>query len=349
MKRTLSIVFLLSTFFLSAQTSEIHITHDPPSVKFDDPMKDSLYFNLPMVENSKHIIHVRIELEMQRIDIYSDDSINYHGFITNTIPQSDSRIGWFERIEFENQVFQHVELDSSIAMELANQIFSARIDTFPTAREIESWDNFWLHAKRIGYQFKIGNSYKISSYYAFMNQADSVPYASPIANNYVFIRDSLGLDTIYQEFTDLLPAGYKYTLGYYSVYKSTPEETEAWIAGATRRNYLRANEKRIDSIIHMQLDTMNIPTPDCSCFTGFELYFDTDGKMKSIDVIYYDRPSFSEGPIEYFIKWRKIKYCRRLIKPVFQKIDVGQIEYPFRRTASYNTDGTISFINSEVY
>lgn len=350
MKPTLSILFLLSTVLLSAQTSEIHITHDPPSVEYGDPMEDSLYFNLPMIENSQHIIHIRIDLGLQLVDIYSEDSINYLGIITNTIQQSDSRIGWFERIEFENQVYQYVELDSGIANEIANRIFSTRIDTFPTSGEIESWSNLWIHAKRIGYQFKIGDRYSQSSYYAFQNQADTVPYASTLVENYVFIRDTLELDTAYQKFIDLLPVGYYYTMnGYRSLYKYTPKETEAWLAGAPRRNYLRANKARIDSTIQMQLDTMNIPTPECSCFTDFMIYFDKDGKMKSIEVIYYDRPSFLEEPIEYFIKWREIKYCRRLIKPVFQKIDIGQIDYEFSRTVNFNNDGILSFTNSEVY
>lgn len=322
----------------------------------DIPMPDSLNVNLLNIQNTEYTFYFRLNLSGQSIDIFSKDKLVFYGEITNWIKE-------YDQVKINNDYRTHaikihvekIEIDSSLATSIANQIIKSGQPSFPTDTLINSWHRSWyLHCGSLKFEIKNEGKYIKQSYNCPWRQPDSVEYKDLILTNYNILKQELKLDSIYTEFMYKLPKGKIYSRNAYGMtYIFTKEQEEAWEKDKPRRDYMKSIRDTINSYLRTELEKQKIKLNEINCFEDYWLTFSKNGKLSKLTISEHDKPKLSESLIfSFYIEdVIEIRKCKKIIRKIFKKIDLSSfdLKYKVYRTISFGSDGEIHLKDNTIY
>ncbi len=318
---------------------------------------DSFYYELNPIQTSEKQIHLRISLTGQLVDIFSIDGKNYEGVLTNIITGYSFRKvkgQEYEESFASQEVFQKISLDRAKVKYVFDSLIASRQLDIPTDSLILNWNTNFLHCGSIHFQYKIDGQFKTQEYFCPWSQSDTVTYKSIIVSNYNLIKTTFNLDSLYKQFENELPKGKSYSRdGYRMMYKMTNKESENWAKGKPRRDYLKSIKDTVDNYLELRLNNQKIELDNIECFENYQLVFGTNGKLKKVEVVEYDKPKLrnSLGLRDFLEDKREIRRCKKKIKEIFSEIDLSflKLEYEIYRTFSFDHNKKFELIDNTVY
>jgi len=356
MKQILLTIFLLFTIFQAFAQTTLQSTRIDTNYTWRNSTlaeRNHFYLDLPIVKKSEYKIHFRISLTGQIIDFFSKDNTSFKGTLTNEIIEyKDTETRWGKRSEKYQIVYQTQELDNSLSTQLAKQIIKSGQAAIPTDSLIKGWNDRYLHCKSIDFQFKINKVYKELSFSCTKNQLDSITFKNIILSNQQLLEKELDLETQYSRFTNFLPKGKTYSRGGYGMkYFMTEEEIAIREKSKPQREYLKSIKDTFDSYLKMELSKQEINLNEIDCFETYYLVFGIDGQLEKVEVSNSDKPTLKYGLGSYLEEKKEIRKCRKKIKSVFRKIDLGlfNLKYKIHRVVSFGIGGEIEISDHMLY
>lgn len=318
---------------------------------------DSFYYELSPIQSSEKQIHLRISLTGQLVDIFSKDGKKYEGVLTNIITEYISRKvkgQEYEESVASQEVFQKVSLDSAKVKYVFDSLVASGQLEIPTDSLIPNWNAYFLHCGSINFQYKIDEQFITQEYFCPWSQSDTVAYKSVIVSNYNLIKTTFNLDSLYKLFENELPKGKSYSRdGYRMMYKLTDKESENWAKSKPRRDYLKSIKDTVDNYLELRLNDQEIELDNIDCFENYQLVFGTNGKLKKVDVVEYDKPKLrnSLGLGDFLEDKREIRKCRKKIKEIFREIDLSflKLEHEVYRTFSFDHNEKFQLRDDTMY
>ncbi len=312
---------------------------------------DSIYLNLPFVENSKYQTHIRISYSYQIIDLYSKDNVSYSGFVTNFIielKEVETEYG-AENMRYR-YVYDKVSLTDSISGFLVAGILNSGQIEFPTDTLIQGWKSRILHCKTLRYQFLLNSNYISQSYFCPWSQDSTIEFKSVILSNYEMISNLANLEKLDTDLSKKLPGGISYQQGHVVLYKLTDKEIESLDSDKPRRDYLKSIKDTIDSYLKVETEKQNIDWSSFSCNDQYFVTFNKKGRLKNIQISDEYKIKLKDGIGLHLEYKRKIRKCKRKIKKIFKSIDLGflDLKYEVYRTASFYND-KIHIVDNMIY
>lgn len=314
-------------------------------------VQDSL--ELPMIDIKESIcdFYFRAYLPGQTIDIYSEDNLTFHGEIINsTLEYEEVLLNEEYTTKATRMYFENVPIDPAKAYCLALRILES--GQLIVANENSVGNLIYLHCE--GLKFEIKNEDK------FIKQSFPCPWEAPnsstirtvILPNYDFIKFELDLDNVYNSFLEKLPSGKSYSHnGYKMFYKLTNTQLHLWEKGQPRREYLKTIKDSVDKFLLTALQNSEKNVDYFPCSEIFSLKFAKSGKLKSIEVEDYDKPSLLNNVGWYFGEKRELAHCKRKIRDVLNGIDLTafNLEYEVERLIIINGNGEIILTDPIIY
>lgn len=318
---------------------------------------DSFYYELNPIQTSEKQTHIRISLTGQIVDIFSNDGENYEGVLTNIITEYSYRKVKGQEYEesIENQeVFQKIGMDKAKVKYVFDSLITSRQLEIPTDSLIPNWNTYFLHCGSIHFQYKIDGHFKTQKYFCPWSQNDTVAYKSIIVGNYNLIKTTFNIDSLYKQFENELPKGKSYSRdGYRMMYKMTDKESENWAKSKPRRDYLKSIKDTVDNYIDLRLNNQEIELDNIDCFESYQLVFGTNGKLKKVDVVEYDKPKLrnSLGLGDFLEDKREIRKCKKKINEIFSEINLSflNLEHEIYRTFSFDHNEKFQLRDNTMY
>jgi len=169
---------------------------------------DSIYFNLPVIENTKFTTYIRVSSDGQIVDLFSNDNLIFQGTVTNRITKYKTVKTEWGKSNVESQYFYRTQqLDTNTSTRLANYLLNSGLDTIPTDSLIPSWTKGFFDCSGLNYQIKNKGVFSIKIFRCPWGQNDTSDYKKVVISDYEFIEKNLDLNNRYELFMDLLPPG----------------------------------------------------------------------------------------------------------------------------------------------
>ena len=361
MKVTLTIVFFfLLTIFVSGQENGLRTKLIDKNYSWKSTTAgqlDSFYFELKPIQTTKFKSHFRISLTGQTIDFYSSDNIKFYGKLTNYITEYitvKSKNSDYEQSKEYQYVIEQIDLEQTKVDKIVEQLIKTGQPKIPTDTLITSWQRNFLHCNSIIFQFSIDGKYTKQIFHCPWGQNDSVEFKSIILDNYEILKSTFQLDSLYNSFEIKLPKGKSYSRdGYRMMYKMTDQQSENWKKSQPQRDFMKSVKDTVDSYINTELQKQNIKLNGIDCFEDYCLTFGKNGKLKTIKLSHYNKPSLKKslGLGDYLIDKKEIRKCKRKIKQIFNKIDLSflNLETEIYRTFSFNHKNEYQLRDDTIY
>jgi hypothetical protein len=342
MRITIAVILLLiSTFDVFSQNVKtIKVNPDYLRNKHPQSELNEYYFGVKPIGRSDYTFHFRRREDGQIIDIYSNDGNSFSGQLVNEIieyKQVKSEYGVDSKPN--KYVFETLELDKTESTELGKIIIDKKLYIIPTDTLIKSWSHNWLDCGSISFEYKLKDSCYLTKYTCLEGQDENVEYVKQIKNLYDTINHIFKLDSIYSEFEKKLKKGRSYSANEFSLkYILTDKQAKRWREDAPQRSYLKSIKDTIDNYLNTELSNQSMNLNNIDCFEDYELTFGKNGKLEKVTISNFDKPKISEGLNSYRDDMKEIRKCRRLIKQIFEKINLGflDLKYKVHRTISFD-------------
>lgn len=320
------LLLLLTPCVFAQETSLQSKTID--TLKRTSEAYSKFYFGLEPIKTSENAVHIRFYGSKQFVDLYSDDGVNFEGFVLNKAIQysyGDKK----KTIRNSTYFFEYLLIDAENAKKISQWLLEKQfvlVERFPGPE----W--LYLHCDNTHFEFKYNKIYKEQFYHCPWRQKDSIGLAHIITNNHDSIHQLLKLDSLYNQFQSKLPKGFSYSSdGYGAIYLYTEKQTELWKKGQPIRDYLDSITPMVKSHVESELLKYNT---DFACYDEYYLYFSENGKCKKISIPDYVKPTLksSLGLSDYLEDKKELRKCLKKIKQVVKPIDLGFINsnYPFQ-------------------
>ena len=360
-KVTLStIFFLFLTIFASGQENGLRTRFIDENYSWRNATEkqlDSFYFNLQPIQNTNFKSHFRISLTGQTIDFYSSDNFQFHGKLINYITEYitvKSKDSDYDQSKEYQYVFEQIDLEQSKVDKIIEKFIKTGLPEIPTDTLIPSWQRNFLHCNNLVFQFNIDKKYTKQIFHCPWGQKDSVEFKSIILDNYEILKSTFQLDTLYGIFENKLPKGKTYSRdGYRMMYRMTNQQSESWKKSQPQRDFMKAVKDTLDSYLNAELKKQNIKLNGIDCFEEYRLTFGKNGKLKSVTLSHYDKPTLKKslGLGDYFADKKEIRKCKRKIKQIFSTIDLSflNLETEIYRTFSFGLNNEIQLRDDTIY
>jgi hypothetical protein len=318
---------------------------------------DSFYYNLSPVNISTKYLHIRISKAGQIIDLTSDDSKNYEGFLTNEITEyvyEKVKQEEFEQSVAKRNYFETIPLSKfEVKSIIDSLLFSGQL-SIPTDSLIPNWNDRFLHCNSIQFYYKIDEEYESKSYTCLWGQEDTMAYKNIITKNYDLIQSMLNLDSLYKNFMEKLPKGKLYSNDSYRMrFIMTNKQLQWWNKSKPKREYLSSIKKSVDRYLNTELMKQEIELKEIDCFESYRLKFGTNGKLKKILIQDYDKPKLYDlfEIKDYLTEKKEIRKCKGKIKRIFRKINLSSLnlEYDMERIISFDHEGEFQLRDETIY
>ena len=283
--------------------------------------------NLNLFKQQSLNLIFRISLTGQTIDFYSSDNIKFYGKLTNYITEYitvKSKNSDYEQSKEYQYVIEQIDLEQTKVDKIVEQLIKTGQPKIPTDTLITSWQRNFLHCNSIIFQFSIDGKYTKQIFHCPWGQNDSVEFKSIILDNYEILKSTFQLDSLYNSFEIKLPKGKSYSRdGYRMMYKMTDQQSENWKKSQPQRDFMKSVKDTVDSYINSELQKQNIKLNGIDCFEDYCLTFGKNGKLKTIKLSHYNKPSLKKslGLGDYLIDKKEIRKCKKKIKQIFNKIE----------------------------
>ena len=338
MKVTLStIFFLLLTICVSGQVNGLRTKHIDENYSWRNKTAeqiDSFYFDLQPIQTTKFKAHFRISLTGQTIDFFSSDNVKFQGILTNYITEYitvKSKGSDYDQSKEHQYVIEQIDLEQTKVDKFVEGLIKTGQLEIPTDTLISSWQRNFLHCNSLAFQFNIDGKYTKQIFHCPWGQKDSIEFKSIILNNSENLKSTFQLDSIYDSFEGKLPKGKTYSRdGYRMVYKMTDQQSENWKKSQPQRDYMKSVKDTVDSYLNSELKKQKNQLNGIDCFEDYRLTFGKNGKLKSVTLSDYDKPTLKKslGLGDYLADKKEIRKCKRKIKQIFSSIDLSFCKHP---------------------
>jgi hypothetical protein len=296
---------------------------------------DSFYFNLQPIQASKFKCHFRISLTGQTLDFYSVDNVKYLGQLTNYTKE------YIDQSKESQYVYEKINLEQSKVEEIVEKIIKTGQLEIPTDSLISSWKRNFLHCNSLVFQYNVNGKYTKQIYQCPWGQNDTLAYKNIILNNLENLKSTFQLDSIYGIFESKLPKGKSYSRdGYRMMYKLTDKESKNRRKMQPQKDFMKSVKDSVDSFLNSELKKQDVKLNEIDCLEDYQVTFGKNGKLKTIKVFQYNKPTLKEslGLSDYLAEKKEIRKCKRKMKQIFKEIDLGfmKLQTEIYRTFSFN-------------
>ena len=361
MKVTFIIIFfLLFTICVSGQEIGLRTKHIDENYSWRNKTAEQLdrfYFDLQPIQTTTFKSHFRISLTGQKIDFFSSDNVKFHGKLTNYITEYitvKSKDSDYDQSKEHQYVIEQIDLEQTKVDKFVEGLIKTGQLEIPTDTLISSWQRNFLHCNSLVFQFNIDGKYTKQIFHCPWGQKDSVEFKSIILDNYETLKSTFQLDSIYDSFEGKLPKGKTYSRdGYRMMYKMTDQQSENWKKSQPQRDYMKSVQDTVDSYINSELKKQHIQLNGIDCFEDYRLTFGKNGKLKSVTLSNYDKPTLKKslGLGDYLADKKEIRKCKRKTKQIFRKIDLSflNLETEIYRTFSFDHKNEYQLRDDTIY
>jgi hypothetical protein len=361
MKVTCTIIFfLLLTIFASGQESGLRAKLIDENYSWRNATAeqlDSFYFDLQPVQSTNFKSHFRISLTGQTIDFYSSDNEKFHGKLTNyiteyiTVKNKDSDYDQSKKYQY---VIEEITLEQTKVEKIVEKLIKTGQPEIPTDTLIALWQRNFLHCNSLVFQFNLSGNYTKQTFHCPWGQKDSIEYKNVVLDNYQSLKSTFQLDSLYNSFENRLPKGKSYSRdGYRMMYKMTDQQSENWKKSQPQRDFMKSVKDTVDSFINSELKKQNIQLSGIDCFEDYRLTFGKNGKLKTITLSHYDKPTLKKslGLGDYLSDKKEIRKCKKNIKQIFSNIDLSflNLETEIYRTFSFDHKNEYQLRDDTIY
>ncbi len=169
---------------------------------------DSFYFNLPLVSESPHQMHIRIKTRGQIIDLYCDENKKFSGVLVTYINEykyTEENDVSSQQSYIHQTYFQKFDLDTLKVKSAFNFILSTKFNDFSTADSIEGWHIPKIHCSKITFTYNINGLMKSQVYSCTENQSDNLPAKQMVMNCHDMLSHLFETESIMIDFYAHLP------------------------------------------------------------------------------------------------------------------------------------------------
>lgn len=288
--------------------------------------KEMHYFNLPDIQKSNYRIHFRFNTDLQLIDVFSNDSINFQGKLLNKVIElkavKPKKIGEFVSYIPKNYVFEIVELNESVSNLIGKLILKEKLIDAPKDKFIKNWNITGPDCDRINFELKNNNKIVATKYSCLSEQNDSINYVTKLKAFNKSI-DSLGLYEKYKLFNHRLEKGKTYSNQIARFYKMNKKEEKEF-------EYKKSIKKVLNEYLVKKLNEQIRNLKEITCNADYYLLeFTKNGTLKEITI--------SDSVDKEFYK------CKDIIQKAFDKIKIVEVVNP-----KYEFDRVLIFRNNEI-
>lgn len=316
---------------------------------------DSYYFDLTPIQTTKFKSHFRISLKGQIIDIYYTDNKIYKGKLTNYTTEyiyvKNKNTGREEKESFQS-VFEQIDLEQSKIETVVEKLITTKLPEVPTDSLITLWKQSYLHCNSLAFQYAINGKYFQQIFHCPWWQNDSVEYKSTVLENYLNIKSTFQLDSLYKNFQNKLPNGKTYSRdGYIMMYKMTDKQQKKWNKNKPKRDYMESIKDTVDKYIEVQIKKQEIKSAEIDCFGSYKLIIGKNGKLKKITIQSFDKPKLEDSLGEYLADKKEIRKCKKKIKQIFTSVDLGflKLETQIFRTLIFGSNNQVILRDDTAY
>lgn len=318
----LTIILILFSLQFKLLGQEIRcVKYDTSLVFNSDCENEKYYYELDCIENSPYKIHYRFNIYGTIIDIFSNDSINYKGILTNRITQyhyfKKKQKEDYTRDYIENVFIQKIELAEDKIKLILNYINSVGFN--PTEPK-----NFKPSFELI----QNGNYYK-NLYFNSLNEQkkSETNIISPID----YLYKNLKIDSFNLEFHYFLPRNRTYALGG-STSMYTLNHGNITIED---RRYMYSVEDTVNSFLKQKLEEiLKKGNRNVICSYNFYITFNVKGKYSKIH--YIEHYSSVKDYLQILKCKKRLKRALRNIK-----IDFISSRINYQKSILFDSEGNV--------
>lgn len=352
--------FLLSTILASGQDYGLQtkmINENYTLINKTVQQLDSFYFDLQPIQNTKFITHFRISLLGQTIDFYSADNIKFQGKLTNYITEYVSiknKNSDYNRNKEYQYIIEQIDLEQSKVDRFVVNLIKTGQPEIAMDNIISNWQSNFLHCNNLFFQFYINGKYTQQIFHCPWGQQDSVEYKNIVLNNYQTLKSTFLLDSLYDIFIGKLPNGKTYSSdGYRMMFKITERQVNYLKKNQAQRDFMKSIKDSVDNYFNSELEKLNIELDGFNCFKDYRLIFGMNGKLNTIKLSHYNKSSLKKslGLVDYLADKKENRICKKKIKQLFSKIDLGflNLECKIYRTLSFGLNKEIQLRDNTIY
>jgi hypothetical protein len=320
MVRLIIILFLFSSQFILLGQEIKCLKYDTSLVFNSVCENEKYYYELECIENSPYKIHYRFNIYGTIIDIFSNDSINYKGILTNRIRQyhyfKNKQKEDYTRDYIENVFVQKVELREDKIRLILNYINNVGFNS-TTPKKFEP--SFEL--------IQNGNYYK-NLYFNSLNEHKELETNNIPPIDYLY--KNLKIDSFNLEFHYFLPRNRTYSLGFSSMYTLNHGNTTI-----EDRRYMYSVKDTVNMFLKQKLEEiLKKEKRKVICSYNFYVTFNTKGKYSKIH--YIEHYSFVKDYLQILKCKKRLKGALRNIK-----IDFISPRINYQKSILFDSDGNV--------
>lgn len=273
----------------------------------------------PTASYAQYPYYIRIQLNAQTIDLFSNNGTNYQGILISQITKYRSVKKDFRRSTKPAFVYyKKFRLDTNISTQIAQHLIESGQNTVPTDSLIKSWNNAWPDCNIIWFKFRLNSEYNSQRFICLSSQSDTLQYKKIIVSNLAYLYKALALDSIYSRLETSVPKGAAYSRDAFTfTYFLTRHQIRKWDKLAPHMAYMKSVKDTLNNYLSDTL-TKILAAKEFKCYGPFLLRFSKHGELLKISSIrFYKRDKEEEN--EY-------KQCRRLIFDAFNLVNIDFIK-----------------------
>jgi len=305
---------------------------------------DSFYFNLLPVCNAAYESYIRFSMSGCRVDLYSNDSRNYQGFITIYTTQLGYEKDKSSGMEYSKDVqyfYKNNVITPDTACMIAEALFSSGQDTIPTDSLLPAWHFMIFDCNAFAFEFKNENQCTDHRYFCPWGQSDSVKYIHTIRRNITFLLSVLKIDSLQRDLMNEVPSGKTYSSdGFILEYILTERQQKHYKRHSPQIEYLEAMEDTIYYYMEREIEKAKpnpkIKSDHITQYEYFHVAFNKKGRLKNVSFHRYPK-LFTTF---YFSDLYDIYCTKKTIRKIFRKADLRplKLKYGFHLSCSFDSD-----------
>lgn len=341
------LIFLLFPILSVAQSDGVQTVLINEDYTWDAASRercDSFYFQLLPVCNTAYNSYIRFSMAGCFVDLYSNDSKNYQGFVTTHTTQfrykKDKSSGMEYSSEFQ-YFYKTIIITPDTATMIAEALFKSGLDTIPTDTLLTDWHFLICDCNTFIFEIKNERTCTYQEYFCPWGQRDTAEHVDTIRKNIKFLLSVLNTDSLHKNLMNHVPLGYTYSSNGINIeYLLTEREQKHYKKHKPQIEYLETMKDTIDYYLEKEIEkadaNLDLKSDHISFYDDFFLTFNKKGKLKKVS--HHNNPKLFAT---FYISDMYDIYCtKKIIRKIFRKTDLRhlKLKHGFRRSCSFDYD-----------
>ena len=281
----------------------------------------NFYFGLKHIKDSPYKYSFRYKQLNRVYNLYSNDTVNFHGTVLNTIVHYN----YPDKINHKGEyIYNVMSIEDSIATKAAKIILDNNLFNIPGSKDIEEWNPNWLDCPGAGFVLKKNTLTKETYYRCPGGQSkNDIPEINSITKSIKELNAILDKRNSYSSFKNQLEKGEHYYTGLNVLYIMPDKQVQRWKDSKPMRVYLKMRQDEINIALQEQIERLYEEKFDCT-YNTYMVIFSKKGKLK-----YIETDEFFDSDD---------RKCFRIIKRILKKVDLSKLslQYGFIRNLNFN-------------